>query len=198
MRRSYATNIKRRKVVVKNASILASIGILRMLKLFFVGVLFGGIITLMAIVHFFRLDLGQEFSKVDFSMSSNKSAGAVAKVKEAVVKESKVDKADENVKFEFYNMLQSKKPDDSGATNTTLSNDYFLKIASLQSEEDANALRHTLEAKNHHVSIKSVVIEGVSWWRVYVGPFKTMRETYDMQNNLRSDDIDSILVKGGI
>jgi cell division protein FtsN len=198
MRKSYATNIKRRKVVVKNASILASIGFVRMIKLFFMGLVFGSAITLIAVVYLFKLDIGSEIAKIDFTTFTNKSIEPAPKVKKAVVKDATTNNNDEDVKFEFYNILQSNKSSDSHTKDYMLKNDYFLKIASLQSEEDANILQQKLETKNYHVSIKSVVIEGVSWWRVYVGPFKTMRETYDIQNNLRADEIDSILVKGSI
>jgi cell division protein FtsN len=36
------------------------------------------------------------------------------------------------------------------------------------------------------------------WWRIYVGPFNTLRETYNSQNNLRYDDYESILIKGRV
>lgn len=198
MRRSYTPRVRQRKVAVKNASIIASIGFMRTIKLFLCGAFCGGIATLIAVVHFFKLDLTAELAKADFSISANKGVEVIVpKDKKPVTKKPKPEK-DEDVKFEFYNILQGKKSGDDHAKDYAVKNDYFLKIASLQSEEDADMLRQKLESKDHQVTVKSVVIEGVSWWRVYVGPFKTLRATYDMQNKLRYDEIDSILVKGSI
>lgn len=198
MRRSYTPGVRRRKVAVKNASIIASIGFLRTIKLFLLGALFGAIAVLIAVVHFFKLDLSAEISKADFSIFANKSIEEIIpKEKKTIVKKAKPEN-NEDVKFEFYNILQGNKSGDDQTQDYAVKNDYFLKIASLQSEEDADMLRQKLEAKRHQVTVKSVVIEGVSWWRVYVGPFKTLRATYDMQNKLRYDEIDSILVKGSI
>lgn len=195
MRRSYTPRTRKRKVVVKDASILASIGFMRMMKLFLLGALFGSVMTIIAEVHFLKIDLLQELSGADFSVLGSKSEVVETKSKKA---EKPKKSTDEGVKFEFYNILQGEKSGHKNTADYALKNDYFLKIASLQSEEDADMLRQKLEENDHNVTVKSVEIDGVSWWRVYVGPFKTLRETYDMQNNLRSDDIDSILVKGSI
>ena len=103
-------------------------------------------------------------------------------------------------KFEFYSSL--KKSDNEIANDSYSHNKervvYYLKVASLSSKKEAGYLVSSLQDKGLHPVMRHVILDDISWWRIYVGPFSTMRDTYSSQNSLRSENYDSVLVKGPV
>lgn len=72
---------------------------------------------------------------------------------------------------------------------------YVLQIASVKSVSDANAMKAKLAINGYPVQIKQFVVNGVVWYRVWVGPFDTSDAASNAQAKLKQQNIDSLLRK---
>ena len=106
-------------------------------------------------------------------------------------------------KYEFYNVL---KNDAAVPVKVSVSHvakqqseplaaGYYLKVASLRNEKDAEGLKAKLLLQGYNVTIKKVSLDSVLWSRIIVGPFDTIKEAYNTQSSLRSDSLNAVLVK---
>lgn len=96
--------------------------------------------------------------------------------------------------FEFYTLLPHvkntlNKTESPVATLKQSAGNYFLQVASLHSQEDADALKAKLLLLGFDVTIKAQTIKGETWYRVNIGPYSTLSALHSDQNRLRENNI---------
>ena len=118
-----------------------------------------------------------------------------AAVKKTVV--SKVPAKPQGPVFEFYTLLPKVKntlneTDTSIVSQKQITGNYFLQVAALHRQEDADALKAKLLLLGFDVTIKTQNIKGETWYRVNIGPYPTLSALHNDQNRLRENNINSI------
>lgn len=71
--------------------------------------------------------------------------------------------------------------------------DYFIQVGSFHSPEDAKRLQAELGRLGIKARLEQTEIGKVLWYRVRVGPFKTLREVETIRARLRANRIDSVV-----
>lgn len=106
-------------------------------------------------------------------------------------------------RFTFYTLLPEKEvtvPEGevrarkrAEITRQSKPEDYFVQVGSFHSPEEARRIQAELNRLNVKASLEQVEIGKVLWYRVRIGPFKTLREVEAVRARLRGDRIDSIV-----
>ncbi|MBT4804400.1 MAG: SPOR domain-containing protein [Legionellales bacterium] len=112
-------------------------------------------------------------------------------------------KVQQHPKYEFYNALKndssvpvkSKYLPVSKQQSDPLVSGYYLKVASLKNEKEAEGLKAKLLLLGYSATIKKANIGSVLWSRVIIGPFDTIKEAYNKQSDMRGDNLNAVLVK---
>lgn len=102
--------------------------------------------------------------------------------------------------YDFYAILQNKKvnePHPSKTPEPVVKDDlkYILQVASVRNNQDAERLRSQLALLGYHVYITQSHSGKIQWHRVNVGPFKTLDDAQVKQASLKSQHINSLLLK---
>lgn len=105
-------------------------------------------------------------------------------------------------KYDFYEILKDEKEKSVTKTPPSLPPQpvalpvgYYLKVASLRSTKDAEALKARLVLDGYHAMLKHVNVNTVLWSRVMVGPYATIKEASAAQTALQSENLHAILLK---
>lgn len=104
-------------------------------------------------------------------------------------------------KYEFYKMLKQeqvlKKPSKTTVqpVQSKLSDGYYLKVGAFKSTKEAQALREKLIAAGYDAAVRKVVINGVNWDRVVLGPYSTIKEAYSTQSQLKVEHYQAVLLR---
>jgi len=106
--------------------------------------------------------------------------------------------------FDFYTLLPElevivdentqKKSTEDTSSNTSTGN-YVLQVGSFKSNQEADSLKAQLALKGVVTNIEIVNVNGTKWHRVRVGPSQDLSKLELTQKRLRSENIDSILLK---
>ncbi len=72
-------------------------------------------------------------------------------------------------------------------------NDYFIQVGSFYSPEDAGRIQAELSRLGVHAGLEKIEIGKVIWYRVRIGPFKTLSEVESIRARLRKHRIDSVV-----
>ncbi len=105
-------------------------------------------------------------------------------------------------KFDFYTLLPELEvvvdDNNSGQTSTNIDNDsgiYVLQVGSFKSEKEADTLKARLALMGVETNIEVVTVNSATWHRVRVGPSKDKNRLLTTQTRLRSEKMDSVLLK---
>ena len=90
--------------------------------------------------------------------------------------------------FEFYTLL----PKGKSVSPKQVAGNYFLQVAALKRQEDADALKAKLLLLGFDVNIKTQNIKGEILYRVNIGPYPTLSALHGDQSRLRENNINSI------
>ena len=106
--------------------------------------------------------------------------------------------------FDFYTLLPelevvvdgntAKKPTSNSATPTKTGS-YVLQVGSFKNNKEADSLKAQLALMGVVTNIEIVDVNGTKWHRVRVGPSQDLNKLESTQKRLRSEKIDSILLK---
>lgn len=111
----------------------------------------------------------------------------------------KLEKKAPHPHYDFYTILPSRKidsPDNSTeATKAALQEEYILQVASVNKFQDADRLRAQLLLLGFEVFINKSRSGNMTWHRVNIGPFKSLKEAEQKQDALRKNEINSMLLK---
>jgi cell division protein FtsN len=137
----------------------------------------------------------------------------VSSSKTTSTKNESPKKESPKLKFEFYNILPKEQgaapvkgqaPVVSAEAPTAPSPPiqalptvpgYVLQVTSVRNFNDADALRAKLTLEGFDVAIKNIVVQGVIWYRVQLGPFTSKKDALATQENLKKNNVTSWLKK---
>lgn len=112
-------------------------------------------------------------------------------------------KPKEEPRFTFYTLLPEKEitiPEGeirarkrAEILGRTKPEDYFIQVGSFHSPEDARRIQTELGRLGVKARLEQTEIGKVLWYRVRIGPFKTLREVEAIRARLRGHRIDSIV-----
>lgn len=118
-----------------------------------------------------------------------------------------VDKpAPEETRFEFYTLLPSQEvmpgknpaPSKPAPKTTGVEPAYVLQAGSFKSEAEADKRRATILMLGLPVKVVKVPVKpGETWYRVVVGPFAGKSAAQTARSNLRSNGVDTLVLKQG-
>lgn len=103
--------------------------------------------------------------------------------------------------FDFYTILPNKKVDNPKAPDYTQNAkaqepvEYLLQVASVKSFQDADRLKAQLTLLGYSVFITKSRSGGIEWHRVNVGPYSSLKKAESKQDELRQNEINSLLLK---
>jgi len=72
---------------------------------------------------------------------------------------------------------------------------YLLQAGSFRRQQDAESLKARLAFLSIESSIENVTVNGDSWHRIRIGPFKSFREINGTRNRLLKNNINAILIR---
>jgi cell division protein FtsN len=105
-------------------------------------------------------------------------------------------------KYAFYEMLKDEqgktvhKPVSAESVKSiALPVGYYLKVASLRNEKEAESLKAKLMLGGYKALLKQVKVHSVLWTRVMIGPYTTIKEASAAQTALQADNLHAILLK---
>ena len=146
------------------------------------------------------------------SVASNTSSRGTSGVQMTTVKPAtKVAPVDNKKtaakpKYAFYQILKDEKNTGGARVEATapaaettkavaLPMGYYLKVASLRNEKEAEALKAKLMLEGYQALVKQVNVKAVLWSRVMIGPYATIKEASEVQTTLQADNLHAILLK---
>ena len=127
--------------------------------------------------------------------SKKKRTGPAEKVPEVDLPEPR---------FTFYKILpekevlvseteiQSRKRDEKAGKGEAAAS-YVIQAGSFQTRDQAEKLKARLADAKVNAKMEQVMIENASWYRVKVGPYRSLVDAERMRAYLRKHDIDSVL-----
>jgi cell division protein FtsN len=86
-------------------------------------------------------------------------------------------------------------PQNPTQTNADRSENYLLQVASVKDYSEADRLKAQLSMLGFNVSIQKTTVNGQAWNRVYVGPFSSKQQALEKQQNLRENNVSSMMIK---
>lgn len=107
-------------------------------------------------------------------------------------------------RFSFYKILpekevivseteiQSRKRDEKVGKGESAAS-YLIQAGSFQSRDQAEKLKARLADAKVNARMEQVVIDNTSWYRVKIGPYRSLVDAERMRAYLRKRDIDSVL-----
>lgn len=101
--------------------------------------------------------------------------------------------------FDFYTILPNKTVDENDTQQNTTAKpqdiEYILQVASVKNFQDADRLRAQLLLLGYEVFITKSNTGKITWHRVNLGPFDTLKAAEHKQDSLRKNHVNSILLK---
>ena len=109
------------------------------------------------------------------------------------IKELHARLAQESERFgaPVVDLTQAKQVAKAPALNTA----YIVQIAAFKRFEDADRLKAQLTLAGYEAKIKVVPVNGVTWHRVWLGPFPTAQAAEKLQQDLLTKHTKSVVVK---
>jgi len=72
---------------------------------------------------------------------------------------------------------------------------YYLQAGSFKNSDDANTLKAQLALMGVEANVETVNVNNINWHRVRIGPNRELDQLQSIQKRLRTEKIDSILLK---
>jgi cell division protein FtsN len=167
------------------------------------GILIGLGVAATLMVKGYLPELKQSSPSVDTSPSG--------KTESALVEEgSKQPDKPKKPRYDFFTVLPemevvvpeqelSRKADTpEPATNTTpadIQDSYILQVGSFRNTQDAEQMKARLALLGSMASVQTVTVNGETWHRVRIGPFKGARKADEMRRMLSDNKIDTLVMK---
>lgn len=127
----------------------------------------------------------------------------VVKKKSTVSKKKKT--TDKGLRYEFYTILPESEvviPDQELAMREKQSqgkgkknHQYLLQAGSFRRSQEAETLKARLALLGVESNIEKVIVNGDTWYRIRIGPFKSARDVNGTRNRLLHNDINAILIR---
>lgn len=93
----------------------------------------------------------------------------------------------------------SREADKPGAPMDTIAGDaldsYLLQVGSFRSQADAEQMKARLALLGSVATVQSVTVNGQTWHRVRIGPFKGARKADEMRRMLSDNQIETLVMK---
>jgi cell division protein FtsN len=93
----------------------------------------------------------------------------------------------------------SSKADKAGPVSDTAANtvqdNYILQAGSFRNASDAEQMKAQLALLGSMATVQKVTVNGQTWHRVRVGPFRGAREANEMRRMLADNQIDTLVMK---
>lgn len=107
-------------------------------------------------------------------------------------------------RFTFYKILPEKEvivseseirniARDEKAGKTGSSSGYLIQAGSFATQEEAEKMKTHLAAAKVRAKMEKVIIDNATWYRVKIGPYKSLIEAEQMRAYLRRNQVDSVL-----
>lgn len=117
--------------------------------------------------------------------------------------QKKAAKSNKKLKYEFYTILPESEvvipghelPAGSKQTKTARPGDFMLQAGSFRQKNDAERRKANLALLGIVANIQIVTVNGDTWHRVRIGPFKTMSGIRETRRLLRENRINAIFVR---
>jgi len=115
--------------------------------------------------------------------------------------ENKTQKPSESApQFDFYTILPEKhievqKKKEEKQVTQAPTQQYLLQVASVKENSDADRLKAQLSLLGFTVYVSEPKNNDSKWYRVNVGPFKTLTDAQKQQKRLRVNKLNSLLIK---
>lgn len=88
------------------------------------------------------------------------------------------------------------KPEPAPDTSTANNNDsYILQVGSFRNAADAEQMKARLALLGSMATVQTVTVNGETWHRVRIGPFKGARKADEMRRMLSDNQIDTLVMK---
>jgi cell division protein FtsN len=84
---------------------------------------------------------------------------------------------------------------DKQAAAPVAANGYIVQVVSVRNPHDADAISSKLKTDGFNVQSIKIYASGVLWYRIQVGPYKTMDDALSAQMTLRKNNYHAILLK---
>lgn len=139
--------------------------------------------------------------------TTSKSAAVPKPQAPRAAQEKPIDTGPKKPTFDFYTMLPNSTSDAVEAAPAepttkpalpkplpTVEKQYLLQVASLSQAEDADRIKAQLTLSGFHAQVRPVTIDQKTWYRVYLGPFDSLRTAKQTQADIKSNYAHSIIV----
>jgi len=141
---------------------------------------------------------------------SNKVATKKTELVQQIIPQKKIEEKPPKVKYEFYNMLPKEQVTTTEAnspiqvapiapSNPSVApvnvGTYIVQVASVRAMTDAETLRAKLSLLGFSANIQKTVAQGITWYRVNIGPVATKDNAMTVQKDLQEHNIDSLVKK---
>ncbi|GMR14722.1 MAG: hypothetical protein BMS9Abin30_0328 [Gammaproteobacteria bacterium] len=83
----------------------------------------------------------------------------------------------------------------TGSTDTTDQDSYVLQVGSFRSAPDAEQMKARLALMGSIATVQKVTVNGQTWHRVRIGPFKGARKADEKRRMLSENDFDTLVMK---
>jgi len=164
------------------------------------GILIGLGIALTLMLKGYLPELKQQIPSVDTKISG--------KSESALVEESSSEAAKpKKPRYDFFTVLPEMevvvpeqelslkaKPASDMASGNTLDS-YILQVGSFRNTADAEQMKARLALLGSMATVQTVTVNGQTWHRVRIGPFKGARKADEMRRMLSDNNIDTLVMK---
>lgn len=86
-------------------------------------------------------------------------------------------------------------PESAGNSNRNEQDSYVLQVGSFKNAADAEQMKARLAMMGSSATIQTVTVNGQTWHRVRIGPFKGARKADEMRRQLSDNRIDTLVMK---
>ncbi len=83
----------------------------------------------------------------------------------------------------------------TGSTDTTDQDSYVLQVGSFRSAPDAEQMKARLALMGSIATVQKVTVNGQTWHRVRIGPFKGARKADEKRRMLSENNFDTLVMK---
>jgi len=90
---------------------------------------------------------------------------------------------------------KAKPAPDATASSVGAQDNYILQVGSFKIVQDAEQMKARIAMMGSSASIQTVTVNGETWHRVRIGPFKGARKADEMRRMLSDNQIDTLVMK---
>jgi cell division protein FtsN len=91
--------------------------------------------------------------------------------------------------------LRRKAEPESSMTSASTQDSYILQVGSFRNPADAEQMKARLALLGSKATVQTVTVNGQTWHRVRIGPYKGARKADEMRRMLADNQIDTLVMK---